>query len=854
MNAQVEQLFHALVELTPPERARYLTEHVTDPEIRRQTEELLACDSVDSAPLLRDIGQVAGRALSQLDAQGMRCGPYQLMKVIGRGGMGVVYLAERVDGEVRQRAAIKLLRPGLHEIQRERFLQERQILAALQHPNIARLLDAGHVNGGQPYLAMEYVEGRPIDEYASGLDVRQKLRLFLTVCAAVAYLHRNLVVHRDLKPSNIMVTSEGDPKLLDFGIAKILDLTADPQMTDVRMLTPAFASPEQAAGGSINTTSDIYSLGAILCQLLTGAAPIQGPWQVKGDLDLILRKALRQEPQERYSTVEQFTDDLEAFLDLRPIRLRQADILYRARKLARKYWLPLSAAALMVAGLSAGLYVARRDRAIAQQRFNDVRKLSNKLLDIDFKVRSLPGSTESRQFIVDTALEYLKPLAASAGNDPEFALDLGNAYLRVARVQGVPITSNLGQVENAEQSLQQAETLLASTLAAQPSNRMARLRAAQVAHDRMVLAEGRRPDTAALPLARKSEELLQQYLRTGLPGDTPEDSQSVFVLGGNIANWYQKKGLTEEALRLLRQTIDIVMATDRASQAGTAQVTLSRILRSVGRLEESLASAQEAVRLLEPPAGEKRFSSLAAYALALRTQADVLGRDGEVNLGRTKEALALNERGFRIAEEMLQQDPKNALSLFSHADKAGAMADVLRHTDPRRAAVLYDRELQSLASIKDNSRARRNEAGTLASSTYALRKLGRVADAHARLEAALARLKELKMYPAAEVELGSESDAVLRAQAELEAGRDVRRGLELYRQLLTRIQASKPTPETKLQDANDLSTLYEAMASLHHRAGQATEAAALEARRLEIWRTWERQLPKNVFVLRQLRK
>ncbi len=850
MNAQVEQLFHALAELTPEERARYLTEHVTDPDIRRQTEELLAYDSADSAPLLRDIGQVAGRALSQLDAQGAHCGPYQLIKVIGRGGMGVVYLAERVDGEVQQRAAIKLLRPGLHEIQRERFLQERQILAALQHPNIARLLDAGHLDGGQPYLAMEYVEGRPIDEYAAGLSVRQKLRLFLAVCAAVAYLHRNLVVHRDLKPSNIMVTSEGGAKLLDFGIAKIIDLTADAQMTDVRMLTPAFASPEQAAGGSINTTSDIYSLGAVLCQLLTGAPPSQGPWQIKGDLDLILRKALRQEPHERYSTVEQFTDDLEAFLDLRPIRLRQADVLYRARKLARKYWLPLAAAALTVAGLSVGLYVANRERAIAQQRFNDVRKLSNKLLDIDLKVRNLPGSTESRQFIVDTALEYLKSLAASAGNDPEFALDLGAAYLRVARVQGVPITPNLGQTENAEQSLQKAEALLASAIAVQPSNRMARLRAAQVAHDRMLLAEGRRPDTAALPLARKSEELLQQYLRTGPPGDSREESMGAIIVGQSVANRYQEKGLTEDALRLLRQTIAIAMATNLTLRAGSAQIVVSRTLRSAGRLEEGLAAAQEAVRVLTPPEGKQRFTSLSEYSIALQEQAKVLGQDG---LGRTKEALELFEQAFRVSEELLRQDPKNARSLLGHAIYAVDLADVLRYTDPRRAVAVYDSGLRSLASIKDNSRARRKEAETLAHSTYPLRKLGRGAEAHARLDAAFTRLKDLKMYPSEEVRLVSELDHALRAEAELEADRDVRHGIELYQQLLTRILASKPEPETSLERANEFSTLYEAMASLHRRAGQVPEAAALEERRLEIWRTWDRKLPKNAFVLRQLK-
>ena len=188
-------------------------------------------------------------ALARLEPKDLPCGPYRLGDLLGRGGMGTVYLAERVDGEVAQRVAVKLLRPGADDPElRQRFLAERQILATLSHPNIARLLDAGHREDGQPYLVMEYVEGKAIDVYTAGLGIRQKITLFLKVCAAVGYLHRNLVVHRDLKPANILVTDEGEPKLLDFGIAKMLDLTTDSTVTGMRMLTPDYASPEQVAG------------------------------------------------------------------------------------------------------------------------------------------------------------------------------------------------------------------------------------------------------------------------------------------------------------------------------------------------------------------------------------------------------------------------------------------------------------------------------------------------------------------------------------------------------------------------------------------------------------------------------
>jgi eukaryotic-like serine/threonine-protein kinase len=378
MTAEIEQLFHTLADLSPDARAQYLAEHEIDGETRREVEALLAFDSGASAFLAREVSIAAGRALPQLDGKGLRCGPYRLLDTVGRGGMGTVYLAERVDGEVTQRAAVKLLAPGAGEIQRERFLRERQILASLSHPNIARMLDAGHLESGQPFLAMEYVDGEPIDVFAADMSVRDKIALFLKVCAPVAYLHRNQVVHRDLKPSNILVTGAasgepGEPKLLDFGIAKLLDIATDSTLTSLRMLTPDYASPEQVAGKGVSTASDIYSLGAVLYKLLTGkpahefddrsaegiahtvttrevTRPSKWAPELKGDLESILLKALRKDPHERYANVNEFAEDLEAYLASRAVRARSGTAWYRARKFLRRNR-AAAAVLLMAAGL-----------------------------------------------------------------------------------------------------------------------------------------------------------------------------------------------------------------------------------------------------------------------------------------------------------------------------------------------------------------------------------------------------------------------------------------------------------------------------------------------------------------------
>ena len=540
MNQLVRQLFEELATLTPAERERVFAERPVAQGVRAEVESLLSFDSAQGENLSACVADAATEMLraDEGDATG-DWGPYRRVRLLGSGGMGTVYLAERRDGEIQQKVAVKVLGGGGNRpVWRERFLKERCLLALLSHPSIVHVIDAGHTSERQPYLVMEYVEGVPIDTYAARIAVPERLKLFLRVCEGVSHAHRHLIIHRDLKPSNILVDASGQPKLLDFGIAKLLDDTGEPTETVERLLTPNYASPEQLRGGSQTTATDVYSLGAVLYKLLTGRSPhetgsdtatalevITGARQITpptrlnpelpSDIDYILRKALRTEPEERYASVDAFADDVRALLDWRPVAARSGDVWYRTRRFLRRYWLPATAAAVTLAGLSVGLYIANHERAVAQRRFLEVRQLANKLFDIDAEVRRAPGTTKARQLIVDTSLEYLRRLAADARGDPGLALEIGNAYMRVARVQGVPISNNLGQMEQAEDSLRTAEDLVQSVLAAQPRNRIAMLRAAQITHDRMILAWWlKRPKGQSLDFARKSAAWLDQYLST----------------------------------------------------------------------------------------------------------------------------------------------------------------------------------------------------------------------------------------------------------------------------------------------------------------------------------------------------
>lgn len=402
---EIERLFHEVADLAPVARDRYFEEHGVLAEIRCEVESLLDHDTSPEDDFSRIVGNSAARLLDPDQAETeQRCGPYALVRMLGRGGMGAVYLAERVDGEVEQRVAIKFLRYGGDEPAfLDRFHRERQILATLSHPGIARLLDAGHTSDGRPYLAMDYIDGAPIDIYAAKLDLRTTLELFIQVCEAVSYAHQNLIIHRDIKPSNILVDSAGQPKLLDFGIAKLLEpeepSAAATMLTRQwgEMLTPEYAAPEQVSGGPITTAIDVYALGVLLFLLLTGQHPLgsahrshadllkaitdtEAPRpsditartspafgrQFRGDLDTVVAKALKKDPRERYASVAALSDDVRRYLRNEPISARPDTLAYRTAKFVRRNRtvVVLGAAALLalIAGVTGTLMQARRAR------------------------------------------------------------------------------------------------------------------------------------------------------------------------------------------------------------------------------------------------------------------------------------------------------------------------------------------------------------------------------------------------------------------------------------------------------------------------------------------------------------
>ncbi|HCC57232.1 MAG TPA: hypothetical protein DEQ47_08195 [Solibacterales bacterium] len=445
--------------------------------VRAEVEALLRFDSGRGESLTACVAASAERVL-RAGAEGeenRRCGAYRLLRVLGRGGMGSVYLAERADGEVEQRVAIKFLRYGGDEPAFvDRFLRERRILAALSHPGIARLLDAGHTDEGQPYLAMDYIDGTPIDVYAESLDVDKKLALFIQVCEAVAYAHQNLIIHRDIKPSNILVDAAGQAKLLDFGIAKLLEdeehagaatlLTREAGVA----LTPEYAAPEQVAGGPVTTAIDVYALGVLLYVLLTGEHPAgPGPHScaallkaavdteparmsdvggarganrhnlrrtLRGDLDTIVAKTLKKNPRERYPSAAALADDIRRYLRDEPIVARPDTLAYRTAKFVRRNRAPVALAALaFTAALGGAVGTLIQARTARLQRDFALRQLSRAESINDLNAFLLSDAAPSgKPFTVDSLLaraeHVIERQHGDTANRLELLISIGRQY------------------------------------------------------------------------------------------------------------------------------------------------------------------------------------------------------------------------------------------------------------------------------------------------------------------------------------------------------------------------------------------------------------------------------------------
>ncbi|MFN8064990.1 MAG: protein kinase [Vicinamibacterales bacterium] len=522
---RVKTLFDAALNEPVSGRSAWLRRACgADDEVRREVEELLAlaeeAEASSAAPNTDD-GAVA------VDPNvGRRFGPYRIVRELGRGGMGAVYLAERVD-DFRQQVAIKIVRQSLADCDIERrFRLERQVLASLAHPNIARLLDGGITESGEPFFVMEYVEGEPLLTFVARTNatLRDRLSLFLRVCEAVSHAHARLVVHRDLSPSNILVTPDGSPRLIDFGLAKVLDETlaggADLTRTGFRAFTPAYASPEQVHGLPIGTATDVYSLGVILFELLSGRKPFEfvsgvmtdilrildagvsrppsaaaaavlreaarvppcRPASLLGDLDNIVLTALRVEPERRYASVALFAEDLRRFLDGRPVTAHPNTAAYRARKFLRRHAVASAATSLAVAAVLGGLGVslwqasiARNERDRATRRFEDVRRLSNSLLfELSPRIERLPGATGARDLLVRRALEYLDSLATEAAGDRALQRELAAAYEKIGDLQGNPTNPNLIEYDAAIDSYRKARRIRQQLLAAAGGDRAER--------------------------------------------------------------------------------------------------------------------------------------------------------------------------------------------------------------------------------------------------------------------------------------------------------------------------------------------------------------------------------------------
>lgn len=487
---RVKEIVHASLDMEPLERKAHILHACGgDAPLQAEVESLLtSCSEAGTFLETSILGQIPAELQESKLYSGQQIGTYRICELIAEGGMGTVYRAVRTS-DFEKEVAIKLVKRGMDtDFILERFRHERQILASLDHPSIARLLDGGAAPDGCPYLVMEYIEGLPITKYVerSHLPLAGRLQLFRMVCSGVQFAHQHLVVHRDLKPSNILVTPEGQPKLLDFGIAKLLDPDTENTMMSGRMLTPDCASPEQVRGEPVTTASDVYSLGVLLYSLVTGQPPYtfttrsteevrrvvcesepKRPGTIQPlsqDVDVIVAKAMHKDPERRYASVEQFSEDVRRYLTGMPVMARKDTLAYRASKFIARHKTAVAATVLLAVSLTGGLaaifweaHIAAVQRTAAAQRLSDVRALaSSNLFEINDAIAKLPGSAAARHLLIQRALDILDKLNSQHTGDREITRELAAGYERIAALQGVFEGPGIGDSQAALASYEKA--------------------------------------------------------------------------------------------------------------------------------------------------------------------------------------------------------------------------------------------------------------------------------------------------------------------------------------------------------------------------------------------------------------
>jgi serine/threonine protein kinase len=684
---QIKGILSGALETDPSRQATFLDQACADdPLLRAEIETLLSFSNDVNDNRLNSTGSRLMVIEAVADTQssdtriGRRFGPYQIIEEIGVGGMGEVYRAFRADDEYQKEVAIKVVQAGQNsKFVIARFKNERQVLASLDHPNIARLLDGGTSEEGVPYLVMELIEGLPINEYCDEqkLSVHDRLELFLQLCSAVQFAHQRLIVHRDLKPSNILVTSDGTPKLLDFGIAKIIGPSASEvcefTLSIFQPLTPAYASPEQIKGETITTVSDVYSLGVLLYELLTGHAPYrtssqaaheianavceQQPgrpslaiWRterhekhgrilettpasvsgargttpeklnrlLRGDLDNVILTGLRKEPQQRYSSVEQFAGDIRRHLDRLPVAASSGTLFYRMSKFVRRHQAGVLTALIIlliaITGLVAILYEAdkaRQNQLRAERRFNDVRVLANSLVfEVHDAIKDLAGATPARRLLVEKALQYLQSLSQDAGGDSSLQNEVATAYEKVGDVQGNPDFPNLGDTVGALASYRHALALRQSLAGAVADQEM-------------------------------QANLAGDYGRIGMMLELQGDNNSAlgyyrqeFAIAENLA-------ITSPGLKSDQRLASVYFLMGRCYSALRDHKNALEHYQKSAALRETLATAS--------PMAKTRLAGTYAYMVPIVW-----------SMGDRNRAIFLQRRALEIMRELSNSDPSNA--------------------------------------------------------------------------------------------------------------------------------------------------------------------------------------------------
>jgi len=702
--ARVDALFNAALDLPVPERHPFLERECTgDPELLLEVRSMVDADSDPGATIDRAMvsGAEAWALATEEKAIGTRMGPYRITGFLGRGGMGAVYRAVRDDAAFEKDVAIKLLRGGMDSRSvLRRFEQERQILARLEHPHIARLLDGGTGSNGMPFLVMEFVEdGITVTQHCKEalLGLEKRLLLFLDICSAVGYAHQNLIVHRDLKPGNILVDKSGSVKLLDFGIARVLSETGDQTMTvaGAQMLTPEYASPEQVRGEPVTTATDVYSLGIILYELLTGhkaqrieetslagiaravceTSPIRpshaaedgGPVrsrELRGDLDNIILKALHKDRERRYPSVDQFAEDIRAYLRGMPVKARPDSFRYRTSKFLGRNRLAVVLGTAAILLLSGTTFLLWRQVEATKRRFQEVRHLSNEFLfEFHDAIESLPGSTTARKLVVEKGLQYLEALSKDSANDSQLAREVGIAYQRVGDVQGNPLESNLGDTKGALESYRKSVQLLDRAW-----------------HDEGQTPSGRPALQTALyklgsvqRVGNESKGAIESFQRSILHGEEFLKSAPGNVdvmrmlarghdqLGRMVAIIGVEEGLrsTERAVQI-REELNFIGVGSRAGlgELGSSYATLGMVKARMGKTGEALAAYQKSLAMQERLASMKKddVATQRTVMIAMSHVGDTLGNSHMINLGRFKEAAAIYERVVEKARWLVSVD------------------------------------------------------------------------------------------------------------------------------------------------------------------------------------------------------